>query len=329
LKKIPNTFGLDVQADELWEYSSVAELETWIAQGRITAPYLHIGSGSNLLFLGDYRGVVLHSRIIGIETLYEDDHRVEVRVGAGMLWDDFVAYSVDHRWYGVENLSHIPGETGAAAVQNIGAYGVEAKELITAVETINLQGEKRIFTVDECVYSYRDSLFKRAEMKDHFVTYVRFRLDKTEHYTLNYGALKHELAKLPVIDLPAVRRAVIGIRESKLPDPQLWGNAGSFFKNPVVSRACFEQLYRQYPQMPFYEQDNRQRIKIPAAWLIEQCGWKGKALGAAAVYDRQPLVLINRGGATGQDIRVLSDAVQQSVYCRFGIDIHPEVNFIG
>ncbi len=324
--KIPNTFGLDVEAAVFLEYDSVEKLEELIAAGRITSPYLHIGGGSNLLFTGDYEGVILHSRIGGIEVTMEDKETVRVRVGAGVVWDDFVAYCVEHGWYGTENLSLIPGEVGASAVQNIGAYGVEVKDLISSVETVNIQGAKRVFQVDECGYSYRNSIFKRPEMKQVFVTYVCFRLSKKEHYTLDYGTIRQELEDCPV-DLKTLRQVIIRIRESKLPDPKVLGNAGSFFMNPVVPRGVFEALQKQYPQMPFYELD-ADRIKIPAGWMIDRCGWKGKSLGPAAVHDKQALVLVNRGGATGADIVALSDAVRASVREKFGIDIHPEVNFI-
>lgn len=324
--KIPNTFGLDVEAAVFLEYDSVEKLEELIAAGRITSPYLHIGGGSNLLFTGDYEGVILHSRIGGIEVTTEDKETVRVRVGAGVVWDDFVAYCVEHGWYGTENLSLIPGEVGASAVQNIGAYGVEVKDLISSVETVNIQGVKRVFQVDECGYSYRNSIFKRPEMKQVFVTYVCFRLSKKEHYTLDYGTIRQELEDCPV-DLKTLRQVIIRIRESKLPDPKVLGNAGSFFMNPVVPRGVFEALQKQYPQMPFYELD-ADRIKIPAGWMIDRCGWKGKSLGPAAVHDKQALVLVNRGGATGVDIVALSDAVRASVREKFGIDIHPEVNFI-
>lgn len=324
--KIPNTFGLDVEAAVFLEYDSVEKLEELIAAGRITSPYLHIGGGSNLLFTGDYEGVILHSRIGGIEVTTEDKETVRVRVGAGVVWDDFVAYCVEHGWYGTENLSLIPGEVGASAVQNIGAYGVEVKDLISSVETVNIQGVKRVFQVDECGYSYRNSIFKRPEMKQVFVTYVCFRLSKKEHYTLDYGTIRQELEDCSV-DLKTLRRVIIRIRESKLPDPKVLGNAGSFFMNPVVPRGVFEALQKQYPQMPFYELD-ADRIKIPAGWMIDRCGWKGKSLGPAAVHDKQALVLVNRGGATGADIVALSDAVRASVREKFGIDIHPEVNFI-
>lgn len=325
--KIPNTFGLDVEAAVFLEYDSVEELERLIAAGYITSPYLHIGGGSNLLFTDDYKGLILHSRIGGIEVLTEDDENVTVRVGAGVVWDDFVAYCVEHKWYGAENLSLIPGEVGASAVQNIGAYGVEVKDLISSVETVNSQGVRRVYSVDECGYAYRDSIFKRPEMKQVFVTHVCFRLSKQKRYTLDYGAIRQELEKYPVVELGILRQVIIRIRESKLPDPKVLGNAGSFFMNPVVSREVFEALQGQYPQMPFYELDT-DKIKIPAGWLIEQCGWKGKSMGAAAVHDKQALVLVNRGGATGADIVALSDAIRASVLEKFGIEIHPEVNFI-
>lgn len=326
-KEIPNTFGFDVKADIWLEYESVEELERWIAEGRVTSPYLHIGAGSNLLFVKDYEGTVLHSRINEITITAEDEEKVSVRVGAGVVWDDFVGYCVDHNWYGAENLSLIPGEVGASAVQNIGAYGVEVKDLISSVETINIQGEKRVYQLDECEYAYRKSLFKQPGMKSVFVTHVNFCLSKKEHYTLDYGTIRQELMKYPVADLKTLRRVIIDIRESKLPDPKVLGNAGSFFMNPIVPRVQLEALQQQYPSMPYYDVDT-DRVKIPAGWMIDRCGWKGKALGPAAVHDKQALVLVNLGGATGKDVIALSDAVRSSVREKFGIEIHPEVNFI-
>ena len=328
VKKIPNTFGVDVSAASFFEYGSEDELCEGIAAGSITMPYLHIGSGSNLLFIKDYEGTVLHSCIKGIDVTTENEDRVWVRVGAGVVWDDFVAYCVEHNWYGTENLSLIPGEVGASAVQNIGAYGVEVKDLVTSVETVNILGEKRVFRVQECEYAYRKSIFKRPEMKSVFVTYVNFCLSKKEFYMLDYGTIRQELAKYPAVDLKTLRHVIIGIRESKLPDPKILGNAGSFFMNPIVPRVQFEALQRQYPPMPHYDVDE-ERVKIPAGWMIDRCGWKGKALGAAAVHDKQALVLVNLGGASGADIVLLSDAVRASVYEKFGIEIYPEVNFIG
>lgn len=322
-----NTFGIEATAANFLEYTSEDELRKWIAEGSVVAPYLHIGGGSNLLFIKDYEGTMLHSCIGGVEVTKEDEDYVWVRVGAGVVWDDFVDHCVQRSWYGAENLSLIPGEVGASAVQNIGAYGVEVKDLITSVETLNIQGEKHVYRVDECEYAYRKSLFKRPEMKSVFVTYVNFCLSKKERYTLDYGTIRQELEKSPVMDLKTLRRVIIDIRKSKLPDPKVLGNAGSFFMNPIVPRAQFEELERQYPAMPHYEVDV-DRVKIPAGWMIDRCGWKGKSLGPAAVHDKQALVLVNLGGATGADIVALSDAVRASVRETFGIDIHPEVNFV-
>ena len=260
-----NTFGIDVSASRFLEYASVAELKEYIAQGAVTTPFLHIGGGSNLLFTKDYDGLILHSRIGGIEVTAEDSQTVSLRVGAGVVWDDFVACCVEHGWYGAENLSLIPGEVGASAVQNIGAYGVEVKDLITAVETVNVQGYGRVYSVEECEYAYRSSIFKRPENKSVFVTYVRFRLSKEERYTLDYGTIRQELARYPAPTLPIVRKVIIEIRESKLPDPKVMGNAGSFFMNPIVAKEKLEALQRDYPRIPYYELPDG-RVKIPAGW---------------------------------------------------------------
>lgn len=322
-----NTFGIDVYAKNFIEYTSVEELKKLIAQNAITTPFLHIGEGSNLLFTRDYEGLILHSRIKSIEVVEETDEFVTVRVGAGVNWDDFVAYCVEQNWYGVENLSLIPGEVGASAVQNIGAYGVEVKDLITNVETIDWQGRERVYPLSECAYAYRSSIFKQPDHRNTFITFVCYKLRKQEHYTLDYGTIRQELEKYPVLSLAIVRKVIIDIRDSKLPDPKVMGNAGSFFMNPIVSYAQFESLQGEYPRMPFYALPDG-RVKIPAGWLIDQCGWKGKSLGPAAVHDKQALVLVNCGGAKGSDIIALSDAVRASVRDKFGVDIHPEVNFI-
>lgn len=326
-RNIPNTFGLDVKAGRWLEYASVEELKALIAEGQISSPYLHVGSGSNLLFLGDFEGTVLHSAIRSIELVKQDAEKVWLRVGAGVIWDDFVAYCVERGYYGAENLSLIPGEVGASAVQNIGAYGVEVKDLISCVETVDVHGDRRVFGVEECGYAYRNSVFKRPDMKSFFVTHVTFALNKAEQYTLNYGTIRQELEKYPQIDLATVRQVIVSIRESKLPDPKVLGNAGSFFMNPIVPRAKYETLLQEYPSMPSYQVDAT-HVKIPAGWMIEQCGWKGKSLGNAAVHDKQALVLVNCGGATGADIVALSDAVRAAVREKFGVEIHPEVNMI-
>ena len=323
-----NTFGLNLKAATFIEYASVDDLKAYIAQGMLKPPFLHIGQGSNLLFLKDYEGTILHSAIQGIEVVGEDEQFVSVRVGAGVSWDDFVDYCVKQGWYGIENLSLIPGEVGASAVQNIGAYGVEASDLIAAVETVTAEGEERMFDVAECEYSYRNSIFKRTEMKSHFVTHVHFRLSKQECYHLEYGNIRKYLEATPHYDLATVRKAIVDIRKSKLPDPEVLGNAGSFFVNPMISKTQFDVLNKQYPEMPCYDMGNN-LIKVPAGWLIEQCGWKGQTMGKAGVYEKQALVLVNRGGASADEIVALSNAIIKSVHDKFGIDIHPEVNFVG
>ena len=325
-----NTFGMDIKASLFIEYTSVEELKEILhryplEEGR----WLHIGGGSNLLFKGDYPGIILHSAIKGYEILEENEQEVIVRVGAGEVWDDFVAYSVEKGWYGAENLSLIPGEVGASAVQNIGAYGMEAKDLIVNVETVEVAtGEERIFTNAECAYAYRESAFKLSLKGKYIVTKVSYRLKKTPYYHLDYGNVRAELEKSGIaLTLLNVREVIIKIREGKLPDPKVQGNAGSFFMNPIVPRGQFEALLAEYPQMPHYVVD-AERVKIPAAWMIDQCGWKGKRLGNAGVHDKQALVLVNAGGATGEEVIRLSEAIQKSVFDKFGIRISPEVNFI-
>lgn len=325
-----NTFRMDVKAARFMEYSSEEELTAFLASGGLTSPYLHIGGGSNLLFLSDYPGLVLHSSVKGVETVAETDEWVELRVGSGMVWDDFVAYTVEKGFYGAENLSLIPGEVGASAVQNIGAYGVEVKDLVVSVDAVDAAtGKKRRFTREECRYAYRDSIFKKELKGRYFVTYVTYRLSKLPVFHLDYGNVRAELEKDGMEPtLANVRRVIAAIRSNKLPDPKVTGNAGSFFMNPVVSQEQFDRLQAEYSEMPSYRLDGN-RVKIPAGWLIERCGWKGKALGPAAVHDRQALVLVNRGGATGRDVLRLADEVARSVKERFGIEISPEVNLIG
>lgn len=324
-----NTFGMDVKASVFIEYASVDELKEVLSLYVKDNQWLHIGKGSNLLFTGDFSGIILHSAIKGYEVIHEDTKEVVVRVGAGEVWDDFVAMTVENEWYGAENLSLIPGEVGASAVQNIGAYGVEAKDLIVGVEAIEVStGKESIFKNEECGYAYRESVFKSSLKYQYLVTHVSYRLKKTPCYHLDYGNIRLELEKQKVrLTLANVRQAIISIREAKLPDPKLQGNAGSFFMNPVISRKHFEALLVDYPLMPHYEVD-AESIKIPAAWMIDQCGWKGKRLGRAGVHDKQALVLVNLGGAVGTEVIALSEAIQKSVYEKFGINILPEVNFI-
>ena len=324
-----NTFGMDVCAALFVEYDTVDELRTFLQAGDLNryGRYLHIGGGSNLLFAGDYEGVVMHSAMHTLEVVEDADDHVLVRVGSGYVWDDFVAYCVRQGWAGVENLSAIPGEVGASAVQNIGAYGVEVKDVIVRVEAMALDGTMRTFTNEECHYGYRDSIFKRELRGEYIITHVVYRLEKTPTYRLDYGDLRARVEASGEPTLQAVRDAVTAIRDSKLPDPKVLGNAGSFFTNPVVPRSQYEALKEQYPNIPSYPIDE-EHVKVPAGWLIDSAGWKGRALGRAAVHDRQALVLVNLGGATGQEVMTLAERICEDIYNRFGIRITPEVNFI-
>lgn len=330
-----NTFGIAATARCFVEYDTVEELQEFIRQRNREddrSPLLHIGGGSNLLFLKDFDGTVLHSCIRSLDVTEDKGGEVQVRVGAGYVWDEWVELAVEKGWYGLENLSLIPGEVGASAVQNIGAYGAEAKDFIQLVEAVDIQtGELREFTNEECQYAYRHSIFKAALRGRYAVTHVHFRLCREFRPNLEYGALRLALSKNGVeesqLDAELLRRTIIGLRNSKLPDPRVLGNAGSFFTNPIVPRSVYERIALQYPNVPHYEVDS-ERVKIPAGWLIEQCGWKGKALGQAGVYERQALVLVNLGGATGSDIARLCHAIQTDVHQRFFINITPEVNFI-
>lgn len=315
-----NTFGLDVRARAFIEYASKAELLSVLP---LAGEHLCIGRGSNLLFTADYAGTVLHSAILGKEIVAEEGDDVLVRVGSGELWDDFVQWALSQGLSGVENLSLIPGEVGAAAVQNIGAYGAEVADVIERVEAIELStGHGRTFTNADCHYAYRHSIFKTELRGQLAITHVVFRLSRIFRPRLNYGGLAQAVGATPT---PSdVRAAVVSIRKSKLPDPSEQGNAGSFFMNPVLSEEAFKRLQAQWPSVPHYRQEGG--VKVPAGWLIEQCGWKGKALGRAGVSERQALVLVNLGGATGKDIIRLAEAVIADVKEKFGIALRPEVN---
>ena len=324
-----NTFGMDVRATLFFEYDTPEELKAFLMSDDFARHnrFIHIGSGSNLLFAGDYKGIVMHSAMRTLEVVGENDDHVLIRVGSGYVWDDLVAHCVAQGWAGIENLSAIPGEVGASAVQNIGAYGVEVKDVIASVEAMALDGTMRTFTNEECHYGYRDSIFKRELRGQYIVTHVTYRLDKTPTYRLDYGDLRSRVETHGEPTLKAVRNAVTAIRDSKLPDPKVLGNAGSFFTNPVIARTHYETLKEQYPDIPSYPVDE-DRVKVPAGWLIDSAGWKGRILGRSAVHDRQALVLVNLGGATGEEIMELAGRVCEDVYSKYGIRITPEVNFI-
>lgn len=325
-----NTFGIDVKCRRFIEFESVDEL-LQIVNSLTDAdkPLLVLGGGSNMLFTADYEGTVLHSAIKG-HVAVQTDEGIMLRCGSGEVWDDIVSLCVSNRMYGAENLSLIPGDVGASAVQNIGAYGAEAKDIILKVEAVDLQtGKMCEFTNEECEYAYRKSKFK-GEWRNRFViTYVTYKLSEVFCPCLDYGNIRAELEKrnIKVPTAEQLRNVIIGIRNEKLPDPKVEGNAGSFFMNSVVPKAKYEELVARFGNVPHYSVDDNNE-KIPAGWMIDQCGWKGKSLGKAGVHSRQALVLVNRGGAEGKDIVALCDAIKRDVKDKFGIDIVPEVNII-
>lgn len=327
LKEV-TTFRLPARADYYVEYDSIEELcevlSSDICKGQ---RFLHIGGGSNLLFTSDFHGVILHSRIRFVEVLARDDSYVWLRVGAGVEWDAFVAYCVDNGFNGVENLSLIPGEVGAAAVQNIGAYGVEVKDVIQRVETIDTKSmQPMTFSVEDCCYKYRDSFFKHEDVAGRYVvTAVVMRLNVIGKYSLDYGPLQQFIGKEDV-SARKIRCSVIETRRKKLPDPDELGSAGSFFKNPVVTEDKFRALLSCYPSMPFYEVADG--YKIPAGWLIENAGLCGYTIGGAQVYEKQCLVIVNRGEATSSDVVALQHHIMDTVARIYGINLSPEVNVI-
>ncbi len=328
--KAHNTFGIDAKCRRYIEFEDDFEaMEVAKILRKSIMPYIIIGGGSNLLLTKDFEGVVVRSGIKG--HYFEEDNFCErMTCGSGEVWDDMVAMSLEAGYYGMENLSLIPGDVGASAVQNIGAYGVEAKDLILCVWMIEIStGKTWMLGNEECEYGYRQSRFKQDWKNRFLITRVTYGLSKTFTPHLDYGNIRAELERKGIQEPTAqqLRETIIDIRNAKLPDPKVEGNAGSFFMNPVVTKARYEKLAAQYPDMPHYRVDSR-HVKIPAGWMIDQCGWKGKSLGRAGVHDKQALVLVNRGGATGAEIVALSDAIRADVKAKFGIDIHPEVNIV-
>ena len=324
-----NTFGIDAKADYLFEYFSVDDLQKGLASEIVkNNKILAVGCGSNLLFINDFKGVILHSKINFINILDEDTENILLEVSSGVLWDDFVKFCVENNYYGAENLSLISGQVGAAAVQNIGAYSVEIKDIIEKVNTVELKsGKTRIFTNAECNYAYRNSIFKSSEKDKYIVTSVVFKLSKIENYCFDYQHLKEDVEKHGKISLTNLRQTIIDIRRQKLPDTNIWGNAGSFFKNPYCSIEHFQYLQKTFPKIPFYPV-NEELVKLSAAWLIEQSGCKGKQIGNAAVYEKQPLVIVNQGNATAAEIVQLAEFIQNTVFEKFNVKLEPEVNYI-
>ena len=330
---IPNTFGIDACCSQLIEFSSVEQLLgqlTEIQEAKEQGNLLIVGRGSNLLPTSDYDGTVVRSRIQGHDIVSSDDNNVLVRCGSGETVDDVIQWAIDNHLYGLENLSYIPGEVGASAVQNIGAYGSEAKDFIDSIEAVEIMtGKTVVITNSECHYAYRYSRFK-DEWKNRFIIIsVTYKLSKTFFPHLDYGNICDSLSERGISEPTAqqLRDVIIDIRKSKLPDPQVEGNAGSFFMNPIVPMEKYVELAERYPGMPHYSVDESHE-KIPAGWMIDQCGWKGRTVSNAGVHDRQALVLVNRGGASGSEIVHLCEMIQRDVKDKFGIEIRPEVNIV-
>jgi len=325
-----NTFGLDCRCNYFIESDSAEDFVELAASYDLPPEkILLLGGGSNFLFTEDFDGTVIYPVIQGMEIVREEGEHVWVKVGAGVVWDDFVAWAVDNGWAGVENLSLIPGHVGASPVQNVGAYGMEAADTIYEVEAVDIQAASRVtLPAAECCFAYRDSIFKHQWRNKYIITSVVFRLNKRADFKLDYGSIRAELEQAGgEVSLRTVRQAVIRIRNAKLPDVHVFPNAGSFFKNPVVPGAMAKDMKEKYPDMPLYALEEG-TAKLAAGWLIEQAGWKGKALGQAGVHDKQALVLVNKGRATGLEIARLANEIKKSVFLKFNVWLEPEVNIL-
>lgn len=328
--KTLNTFGVEAVAAGYVRFDEENEIIAYL-DGHVSGAQrsLILGGGSNLLFVDDFDGWVLHPQLRGIDVVASDRQHIRLRVMAGENWDDLVAHTVAQGWSGLENLSLIPGSVGATVVQNIGAYGVEVKEVIDRVEAIAMEsGEKISFSCGECGFGYRSSHFKTDWAGRFIITAVIFRLRRQPVYVLDYPGVREAVAAEGRPDLTTIRRAIVAIRRAKLPDPAEIGNAGSFFKNPVVDAGTLTAMLERWPDLPHFAQADG-RFKLPAGWMIEHCGWKGRRLGRAGVHHRQALVLVNLGGATGREVLELSEQVHAAVLACFGIGLEREVQVVG
>lgn len=331
LKKL-NTFGIEVFSKYFTLFRTVDEAREIISNPKYKSlPRLILGGGSNILFCNNFDGIVIKNNLKGIEITGEDENHFYVKAQAGENWHEFVSYCVQNNYAGIENLSLIPGNVGASPMQNIGAYGVEIKDVFYQLEALHIEtGETHTFSNQECKFGYRESIFKNEVKGQYIITSVTYRLNKKAQFNTSYGAIEQELVKMNIAELSiaAVSKAVCNIRSSKLPNPAEIGNAGSFFKNPVIENTHFEKLKVEFPSIPSYPQPNG-TVKIAAGWLIEQCNWKGQRLGDAGVHKNQALVLVNYGNANGSEIYDLSSKILESVKNKFGIELEREVNIIG
>lgn len=327
-----NTFGVEADARYLATIRNVEQFTALLTHPLfLDFPNFILGGGSNILLTGNFDGLIIKNEIHGIHILSEDDEHISIEIGAGENWHTFVMYCIQQGYAGIENLSLIPGTMGAAPIQNIGAYGVELRDVFSELKALDLQtGNIQIFTQAECEFGYRDSVFKNRYKNRYAILSVTLRLNKKPVFHTQYGIIQETLEKMQVSELSikAISDAVIAIRRSKLPDPKELGNAGSFFKNPIILLKHFLELQKQFPQIPHFSTDHPEKIKIAAGWLIEQCGWKGKRFGEIGVHDKQALVIVNFGNGKGADIQALAQKIQASVQNKFNIDIVPEVNLI-
>jgi len=325
-----NTFNVEAKARYFAECDNIPDLVHFLRHRPYNdLPVMVIGEGSNVLFKSDFHGLIIHSFIRGIDILQEDHTGITIRAGAGEKWDSFVEWAVGNQYGGIENLSLIPGSIGACPIQNIGAYGVEISEFIESVETINLQdGKSKTFTLTECGFGYRTSIFKTVLIGKIIITNVVFRLTKSPVLKTEYGTIRERLKNFKYVDISTLRNVIINIRREKLPDPAIIGNAGSFFKNPVISNEELRIILGRFPEIPNHPAEIAGFRKIPAAWLIEQCGWKGRRTGDAGTYPNQPLVLVNYGKATGKEILELADSIAEDVLKKFNIRLEFEVNVV-
>jgi UDP-N-acetylmuramate dehydrogenase len=326
-----NSFGIDARTRYFAEADNEPDLISLLKHNPAPRlPVLVLGEGSNILFISDYDGIILHPKITGIEIISETNDFLTVRAGAGENWDRFVAWAVDKELGGIENLSLIPGSVGASPVQNIGAYGSEVSEVIDSVETIRVSdGIRKVYPNNECNFGYRMSTFK-TELKNRvIITHVLFRLSRKPSLKTGYGAIKERLKNSDKPSVGDLRKVIIEIRNEKLPVPQKTGNAGSFFKNPVLNEEDFRSFIHKYPDAPNFRAEKDDLHKISAAWLIEQCDWKGKRIGNAGTYQFQPLVIVNYGNATGREIYELSETIRKDVFSKFNIMLETEVNLVG
>lgn len=325
-----NTFGIDSRAKYFFEFTELEDFTIFLNSNESLKDekLLVIGEGSNILYLNDFDGLVIHPNIPGIQVVKEDRQNIWIEVGAGEVWDEFVQYAVDFGFGGIENLSLIPGSVGAAPVQNIGAYGQEVGNVVEKVKGFDLNTNRQVeFSAQQCEFGYRSSLFKNVLKSNFIITSVVFRLEKFPEYVLNYGQVEEKAKTKGEINLSTIREAVIEIRQSKLPDTKELGNAGSFFKNPEVDSEFAEKLKLQFDNIPVYPANNG-KSKLAAGWLIEKAGWKGFREGDVGVHEKQALVLVNYGNATGQQIFDFSSKIKLSVFEKFGVDLEREVNCV-